>query len=82
MAAIAVKENSMHLPYSIAIPNWMEYVKKNFQNHLINESGKIRNLHINQLNIQVKNAIFSKDRVCSMCSIGKCHIFGPKGQQN
>ena len=56
--------------------------KKNFQNHLINESGKIRNLHINKLNIQVKNAIFSKDRVCSMCSIGKCHIFGPKGQQN
>ena len=28
MAAIAVKENSMHLPYSIAIPSWMEYVKK------------------------------------------------------
>ena len=27
--------------------------KKNFQN-LINESGKIRNLHINKLNIQVK----------------------------
>ena len=54
MAAIAVKENSMHLPYSIAIPSWMEYEKKNFQNHLINESGKIRNLHINKLNIQVK----------------------------
>ena len=27
MAAVVVKENSMHLSYSIAIPSWMEYVQ-------------------------------------------------------